>query len=362
MSDISKKLLKWYHKNKRELPWRKVNDPYAIWVSEVMLQQTQVNTVIPYYLRFIAEFPTVTALAQAEQDHVLKMWEGLGYYSRAINLHKSSQIVQQEYNGEVPSDPICFKKLMGVGDYINAAVQSIAFDHPLPVIDGNVKRVLSRLFEMTEAVNDIKFFKTYHERAEQLLDRENSGDYNQSIMELGAMVCKPRQMLCDKCPIHQYCQAFLNNTINQFPKRKMKQKIPSENWVAAIIQKKDKVLLTRRKTGGFLGGLWEFPGGKIENNQIIMESCQRYIHEKLNIHISIQKHLTQVKHTYTHFKQTMDVFLCEFQSGKIKLNGPADYHWISWSEINRYALPKSNLKVLAQLSKNDHQPIITHEN
>jgi len=350
MSDITKLLLEWYQKNKRDLPWRKVNDPYAIWVSEVMLQQTQVNTVIPYYTRFMSIFPNISALANADQDKVLKCWEGLGYYSRAINLHKSSQIVKNDYNGIVPSNPNHFKKMAGVGDYINAAVQSIAFSHPMAVVDGNVKRVLSRVYEMKEPVNDVKFLKIYYKRVENLLDKNHPGDFNQAIMELGALVCKPRQVHCNKCPISQFCKAYLNSSVSLYPKKNNKAKIPTENWVAAIIQKEDLFLLTRRKNGGFLSGLWEFPGGKIEKKDSINESCHNYIQEKLNIKISIQNHLTQIKHTYTHFKQIMDVLLCNYLSGTVELNGPADYHWVKYSEIKHYALPKSNLKFLSKIN------------
>ncbi|MBF0451349.1 MAG: A/G-specific adenine glycosylase [Candidatus Magnetomorum sp.] len=349
MTDIPKNLLIWFKSNKRDLPWRRVDDPYAIWVSEVMLQQTQVNTVIPYYHRFMEQFPTIMVLAQADQNHVLKCWEGLGYYSRAINLHKSSRLVENEYNGQVPSDPITFKKMPGVGDYINAAVQSIAFNYPLPVVDGNVKRVLSRLYEMPDTVNDTKNLKVFNQKAAALLDKKHPGDFNQAMMELGAMVCKPRHPVCHQCPVQDFCMVYCNETILEFPKRKSKPGIPTENWVAAVIQKEDKILLTRRKTGGFLGGLWEFPGGKIENKASMPESCLRSIQEKINIDISIRKHAIQIKHTYTHFKQTMDVFLCDYQSGTIQLNGPVEYRWIGLSDIDNYALPKSNLKFLAHL-------------
>jgi len=346
MKTIAQKLLNWFQVNRRSLPWRNTTDPYAIWVSEVMLQQTQVNTVIPYYERFLNSFPNIATLAKSDPDHVLKHWEGLGYYARAINLQKASQIVVDQFSGSVPKDPSLFKQLPGVGDYINAAVQSIAFGHRIAVVDGNVRRVLSRLYEMTETVNESKHAKIFANKAQTLLCKQNPGDFNQAIMELGALICMPRKPQCNKCPLTKDCNAFIHETISTFPMRKKKAVVPTQNWVAAVIQKDNKYLLTQRKTGGFLGGLWEFPGGKIFNNERYQNACVRHIKEQLQIKIQIKRHIAQIKHKYTHFNQTMDAFLCRYQSGSIVLNGPSNYKWINWSELDRFALPKSNLKFL----------------
>ncbi|ETR73010.1 MAG: A/G-specific adenine glycosylase [Candidatus Magnetoglobus multicellularis str. Araruama] len=220
--NISKNLLAWFQTHQRCLPWRKTRDPYAIWVSEVMLQQTQVNTVIPYYERFLKQFPDIISLANARQDNVLKSWEGLGYYARAINLHKASRIVVDSYSGHVPSNPKDFIQLPGVGDYINAAVQSIAFGHGLAVVDGNVRRVLARLYEMPETVNETRHAKQFAQKASALLNQDCPGNFNQAIMELGALICSPRNPDCINCPLTMDCQAFKNQTISMFPKRKKK--------------------------------------------------------------------------------------------------------------------------------------------
>jgi len=351
MKQITHKLLDWFQKNKRKLPWRETDDPYAIWVSEVMLQQTQVNTVIPYYLRFMTSFPDVNKLANARQDNVLKSWEGLGYYARAVNLHRASHIVVEKFNGQVPSDPALFRQLPGVGDYINAAVQSIAFGEKLAVVDGNVRRVLSRLYEMTEMVNQTKYAKVFASKADDLLSHDKPGDFNQAVMELGALICKPRQPLCDQCPVSAHCQAFKNDSVLVFPKRHIPPKIPTENWVAAIIKKDNKVLLTQRKTDGFLGGLWEFPGGKVHKNETSQDACLRYIQEQLKLEVRIISQAEQVKHAYTHFKQKMHPFICQYEAGDIILNGPVDYQWIFWSDIHQFALPKSNLKFLKKFDE-----------
>jgi len=351
MKTIPQKLVKWFQANRRSLPWRDTDDPYAIWVSEVMLQQTQVNTVLPYYERFLKMFPNIATLAKSNQDHVLKCWEGLGYYARAINFQKASQMVVEQFSGQVPSDPIVFRQLPGVGDYINAAVQSIAFGHKMAVVDGNVRRVLSRLYEMTETVNESKHAKIYAKKAQMLLCNQCPGDYNQAIMELGALICTPRNPQCNSCPLTNDCQAFRHDTVSVFPMRKKSPVTPTEKWVAAVIQRDNKFLLTRRKAGGFLGGLWEFPGGKMNNNETHKNACLRHIQEQLQINIHIKHHVTQIKHTYTHFKQIMDAFLCQYHSGTIILNGPVDYKWIDWSEINQFALPKSNLKFLKKFEQ-----------
>jgi len=346
MKTIAQKLLKWFETNRRTLPWRNTRDPYAIWVSEVMLQQTQVNTVIPYYKRFLKKFPNIEILSKSNQDDVLKCWEGLGYYARAINFQKASQMVMTQFSGQIPQDPQAFKQLPGVGDYINAAVQSIAFGHSMAVVDGNVRRVLSRLFEMQETVNENKYAKIFAQKAQSLLCENSPGDYNQAIMELGALICTPRNPQCNQCPLSKECEAYRHDTFTIFPLRKKSPVISTENWVAAIIQKDNKFLITQRKAGGFLGGLWEFPGGKIRNNETIQRACLRHIREQLQIDICINHHVTQIKHTYTHFKQIMDAFLCQYASGTIVLNGPADYKWIKWAQINQFALPKSNIKFL----------------
>jgi len=346
METIAQKLLTWFKSNSRSLPWRKTEDPYAIWVSEVMLQQTQVNTVIPYYHRFLEMFSDIAILANSDPNQVLKSWEGLGYYARAVNFHKASQIVVEQFSGQVPSDPIVFRQLPGVGDYINAAVQSIAFGHRMAVVDGNVRRVLSRLFEMPETVNESKYAKIFSEKAQTLISNQFPGDYNQAIMELGAIVCTPRNPKCKICPLSNDCQGYIHDTTLVFPKRKMRPVIPTENWVAAVIEKENKFLLTQRKAGGFLGGLWEFPGGKMNPNENHQNACMRLVQDQLQINILIKKHVTQIKHTYTHFKQRMDAFLCKYDSGQIHLNGPVNFKWIDWSEINQYALPKSNIKFL----------------
>lgn len=340
----------WYRQHHRKLPWRETDDPYHIWVSEVMLQQTQVATVIPYFEKFIKTFRTVSDLATADLQAVLKAWEGLGYYARARNLHKAAQVVSNYHDGEIPRNYSDFRKLPGVGEYVAAAVQSIAFGQPYPVVDGNVKRVLARLFQIEAPVNDSASMKIFQEIAAAVLDRQHPGEYNQAMMELGAMICRPPNPLCGQCPVSAFCRAFETGRQDEFPRRKEREKTPLYHIAVGVVRKGRRLLITRRAENGLLGGLWEFPGGKVrEGEETAAEACVREIKEEVNLEIKIIAYLTTVRHAYTHFKIVMDVFLCDYLSGEVALKGPVDFKWITVEEIKRYPFPKANHKFIPQI-------------
>ena len=347
--DFQEQLLNWYQQNHRQLPWRETLDPYRIWVSEVMLQQTQVKKVLPYYEKFIRRFPDITTLAQADLSDVLKEWELLGYYARARHLHKAAQIIKTTYNGQVPSNYKEFRKIPGVGDYIAAAVLSIAYKQNLPVLDGNVKRVLARIFQIEKPVNHASSLKYFYQQAEQLLYRKSPDHYNQALMELGATVCIPQNPRCYLCPVSKFCSAFQNGKQYDYPKKKRKKKIPQYKIVVGVIQKDGKILITQRKLKGLLAGLWEFPGGKMKQGEKAEKACLREIEEELGLRVKINQHLTQIKHAYTHFKIVMDVFLCQYISGSIHLKSAIAYHWIKISEIDTYPFPGANHKFIPKL-------------
>jgi A/G-specific adenine glycosylase len=346
------KLVVWYRFNHRKLPWRESPDPYHIWVSEVMLQQTQVATVVPYYLRFVEQFPDIRALAEADLQTVLKAWEGMGYYARARNLHKAAQVVTNDFGGEIPQNYTAFRKLPGVGEYIAAAVQSIAFDQPYAVVDGNVKRVLARLFLMEAPVNDSTLGKFFSENADKLLDRGHPADFNQAMMELGAVICRPQNPLCNQCPVSSFCETFKAGRQNELPRRRKKEKTPQYHIAVGVVCKGNRVLITRRAEKGLLGGLWEFPGGKVRRGaETAADACVREIKEEVNLNIKVDSHLTRVKHAYTHFKIVMDVFMCAYLSGEVALNGPVDFKWITVEEIEKYPFPKGNHKFMPLLQQ-----------
>jgi A/G-specific adenine glycosylase len=341
---IRRYLLAWYRKHQRELPWRQTKNPYFIWVSEVMLQQTQVNTVLPYYQKFLNHFPDIKGLAAAPLQTVLKVWEGMGYYARARNLHRAAKIMVKDHNGKIPANWEDIRKLPGVGDYISSAVLSIAFNRPYAVIDGNVKRVLARLCLIYAPVNKSSAVKTFNDAASKLLDNKNPGDFNQAIMELGAMVCKPNKPECGHCPLQTECLAYRSDMVEKFPKRLKSTPLPVYHIAVGVVAKKNHVLITQRKPDGLLGGLWEFPGGKIRIDEDPERACIREIKEEVNLTVAIDSYVTRVKHAYTHFKIIVDVFCCRFVSGKVKLNGPVDYRWIRLKQIDEFPFPKANHK------------------
>lgn len=342
-------LLTWFKKYQRDLPWRGIDDPYQIWVSEVMLQQTQVKKVVAYYERFIERFPNVQQLAAASLQDVLKVWEGLGYYARARNLHKAAQFIMEELNGEIPKDYATFRKLPGVGDYSAAAVHSIAFNAPYAAVDGNIKRVLARLYLINAPTNEASSAKHFQQKTDDLLDQDEPGLFNQAMMELGATVCRPQSPTCLVCPVNQFCEAFHDARQDEFPRRIKTAKVPEHHIAAGVIYKESEVLIVQRPLDGLLGGLWEFPNGQIGENEAAENACIRHITEVVNLSVTNVKYLTRVRHAFTHFKIIVDVFQCEYLSGEVTLSGPIDAKWVKLDALQDYPLPRATHKFLDKL-------------
>jgi len=340
-------------RDQRDLTWRNTDKPYYIWVSEVMLQQTQVKKVGDYYEKFISRFPKVEDLAAAPLQDVLKVWEGLGYYARARNLHKAAQVVVNELTGEVPADYTTFRKLPGVGDYSAAAVQSIAFNAPYAAVDGNIKRVLARLFLMEAPINDAKSTKVFQQQADTLLDRNVPGLFNQALMELGAIICRPQSPACLVCPVNLFCGAFDATRQAEFPKRRETKPTPERHLAVGVIYNKaGEVLLTQRQLDGLLGGLWEFPGGELADGETAEVACVRNINEVVNLSVRNVRYLTRVRHAFTHFKSVVDVFQCDYGDGEVVLNGPRDAKWVTVAALRDYPLPRATHKFLEELMNN----------
>ena len=350
-----KNLLAWFDTHSRKLPWRETEDPYRIWVSEVMLQQTQVKKVLEYYQKFVSRFPNVSSLAGAPLQDLLKTWEGLGYYARARNLHKAAQVVVGDLGGEIPADYAAFRKLPGVGEYIAAAVQSIAFNHPYAVVDGNVKRVLARLFLIDTPINQSASAKVFQERADLLLDHDVPGIFNQAMMELGATACRPQSPTCIVCPVNTVCRAFQTVRQEEFPVRQKSKPLPEYHIVAGVIHRGDRILITQRKPEGLLGGLWEFPNGKIRVEETAEQACVRTIREETDLLVEPIEYLTRVKHSYTHFKIVLDVFQCHYRSGEVVLNEAIDYRWITVDQIDQFPFPRSNHKFIPLLKRGEEE-------
>jgi len=346
----------WYGKHQRAMPWRNTDDPYKIWVSEVMLQQTQVATVEPYYHRFVDRFPTIHHLASALLDEVMKAWEGLGYYGRARHLHRAAKDIVSRFGGHVPDNIDGLLSLPGIGRYTAGAILSIAYDRPVPILDGNVKRLLTRVFHITENVDKTGTQKILWELAETLLPRARAGNFNQGMMELGAVVCKPAQPLCDSCPLAGICKAKRLSIQKDLPVRSSRKSIPHYDVTAGIIWKDGKFLITRRPPKGLLGGLWEFPGGKLEKGEDLESCLIREIREELGIRIEVLEPMISVRHAYSHFRITLHAFRCKYAGGKIRLLECDDYRWITSQELTAFAFPAADHRIIEVLMKQKEEP------
>jgi len=349
--------MRWYGENARDLPWRRTTDPYAIWVSEIMLQQTRVETVIPYYQRWMLEFPTLDALVLADQDQVLKLWEGLGYYSRALNLHKAANLIVKDFNGDLPEDVKSLESLPGIGRYTAGAIASIAFNHHAPILDGNIKRVFSRIFNISTPLKNSATEKELWRIAENLLPIDNPGDFNQALMELGALVCLPKNPACNCCPLQNDCLAYQYNLQRDLPVRKENTPIPHLQVTAAVIKKGGQILLAKRPSKGLLGGMWEFPGGKQEENESLPETLEREIKEELDATIQVGEHLGTYQHAYTHYKVTLHAYHCRLVSEDLKMNYHSDLVWAPLETLHSYPMGKLDRIIAKQLqAKSDISP------
>lgn len=347
---FSEDLITWYNANGRNLPWRNTSDPYHIWLSEVMLQQTQVATVIDYYHRFLETFPTIKDLANAPEDKVLKMWEGLGYYARCRNLHKTAKIVSENYKGKFPKTLDDVESLAGIGKSTAGAILTFSYGQRHPLLDGNVKRVLSRLFDIEDDITKSATIKTMWQLSEDLLSPASDPyAFNQGIMELGATICLPKQPRCLVCPVQKHCSALKAGTQLDRPVQPKKKATPHYDIGVGVIWKDGKILIQQRPKEGLLGGLWEFPGGKQEDKETIEDTVQREISEELGIKINLKDKIASVKHAYTHFKITLHAYHCDWISGTPTPTACDAWQWVDPQDLDQFAFPKANIKILEKL-------------
>ncbi len=359
MPPIAPILLEWWTAAPTPLPWRTAAapDPYAVWVSEVMAQQTQLATVIPYFERWMVRFPTLEALASAPLDDVLKQWEGLGYYSRARNLHTAAQTVMREHGGEMPRTAAGLQKLKGIGRYTAGAIASIAFGERAAVLDGNVIRVLTRLLDVAEDVTQTATKNKLWETAASLLPAERVGDYNQALMELGQRVCLPANPQCADCPLRPNCLAQARGTQLERPVKPPRQKTPHFEVAAGVIWQEEigrgPFLIAQRPHKGLLGGLWEFPGGKQEAGETIAQTLVREIEEELGIVIEVppahEHPFASIKHAYTHFRITLHALHALYRGGEIQHLGVADHAWVGTADLDHYAFAITDRKIIGEL-------------
>lgn len=339
---FSRKLAAWYTAHHRKLPWREGADPYRIWISEIMLQQTTVRAVVPYYEKWTQLFPDVRTLARAPLQRVLRAWQGLGYYQRARNLHRSARILVRDHAGRVPDDEKILGGLPGFGAYTTAAVLSLAYARPLPVVDANVRRVVMRIMGLRGEASSCmdNMIKTY---LRGVFPARGPGLFNQAMMELGALVCRSRNPQCLVCPVQDACRAAREGTQEAIP-RPGKRSTKKVAAAVAVIEDRGRFLIQRRPPSGLLAGLWEFPGGKIKRGENPEAALRREVREELGARVGHVRLLTIVRHAYTEYQVTLHVFSCRLQGP-----GPVmrpDRRWVSLRSVRRYPLPSGSVKIV----------------
>lgn len=355
---IGEDLLGWYADQRRDLPWRRRRDPYSVWVSEVMLQQTQVRTVQPYYERFMASFPTLEALAAASLDEVLKAWENLGYYARARHLHQAARQIVTEHAGRFPETWAEIRNLPGVGEYIAGAVLSIAFGHRVPAVDGNVRRVVSRLFAIDGPLQERRVQKQLAEIVQRLIPEEGPGEFNQGMMDLGATICTPRNPLCGACPVRRSCRAFDLNLQNELPKTAKRPAVPHRRMAAGVIRDDlGRVLLVRRPEEGLLGGLWSWPGVEVAEGRSLKAALRRMVSDDLGVRVRVGDSLGVVVHQYSHFRAVLHVYSVEcLEAPPSELSNPA-MQWFDPADLGDLALSKADRNILELVSSEFHPSV-----
>ena len=347
---FSDALLTWYRQSARELPWRGCTDPYAIWVSEIMLQQTRVETVIPYFEKWMQRFPTIRSLADAPQQDVLAAWEGLGYYSRARNLQHAAQIVVAQHNGALPGDVKALQRLPGIGRYTAGAIASIAFGLDEPVLDGNVRRVLARVHNLQEPARSPGGEARLWALASEHLPPGQASDYNQSLMDLGASICTPHSPNCTNCPVASFCQAYALGVQEQRPILPARPAIPHYTVTAAVIERNGKVLIAQRPQQGLLGGLWEFPGGKQQPEETLPDCLMREITEELGVSVDIGSSFGVYRHAYTHFRVTLHAFCCNLAEGsQPQPLQVQELRWVYPVELMDYPMGKIDRQIATRI-------------
>jgi A/G-specific adenine glycosylase len=349
MNDFSKKLLKWYSLHKRDLPWRDHGDPYAVWVAEIMLQQTRVAAVIPYYEKWMTRFPNIQSLAEATEKDVLIQWESLGYYGRARNIHKAARSIVENHNGTLPQELSELMKLPGIGRYTAGAIASMAFGKDIATLDGNIRRVLARFFNVSKLLGSTDGEAALWALAEENLPAGKAGDYNQAMMDLGATICLPKKPDCVICPLTHSCKARILSLQESLPIKKQKAAIPHHTVTAAVIRRGGKVLLAKRPSKGLLGGMWEFPGGKVEPGESLEEGLIRELHEELDAQIKISEPFGIYRHAYTHFRITLHAFLCELTAGEPKPVEAERLAWVRTNELDCFPMGKVDRQIARKL-------------
>lgn len=342
-------LVHWFEEHKRDLPWRRTNDPYRIWVSEVMLQQTRVDTVIPYYNNFVQKFPTLEDLAYAEEQEILKAWEGLGYYSRVRNLQTAVREVVEHYGGKVPDTKKDISQLKGVGPYTAGAVLSIAYHKPEPAVDGNVMRVISRVLLIEEDIGKAKTRPIFEKALAKMISPDKPSEFNQGLMELGALVCTPKSPGCLLCPVREHCRAYHTGKEKSLPIKEKKTKVTVKNMAAIVLRNKQgEVLIQRRPDSGLLAKLWQFPNVEVTKSTDSPQEClEDFFCSELEISVKIESAVQKVEHVFSHLVWNITVYEGTLLSEKNHVTSE-DTRWVDENSIESYPFPVSHQKIIEQ--------------
>ncbi len=346
-SPFQRKLLAWYHAYKRPLPWRLDGNPYRIFVVEVMLQQTQIKTVLPYYERWLKTVPNVYALARAPLDKVLKLWEGLGYYSRARNLHKAAKMIVEQFGGIIPNDLESLRSLPGIGRYTAGAIASIAYQKSVPLVDGNVFRVLSRVFNCKNDISKPKTQKKFYELATGLIPEKEPGNFNQALMELGSLTCIPETPRCPSCPVKSLCISFKKGDPSQLPVRANYLTIKKMEMVVGLLAQKDRILVRRRPASGIWGGLWELPGAVRKKGESLEEALCNEFQNEIGIALKIERKIKSIEHRFTHRLAKIYPFECKIEHGFELRPKNRNVRWANRKALQKLSFPVPHQKILS---------------
>lgn len=349
VSAVRRALLAWYRRNARDLPWRRTRDPYRIWLAESMLQQTRIGTALPYYQRFVECFPTVQALADAKLDDVLRLWAGLGYYTRARNLHKAARIIARGRGGEFPRTAEELQQLPGVGRYTAGAVASMAFGERVAVVDGNVKRVLARLFAIEASIEAAQTARQLWTLAERLVAPRAAGPFNQALMELGAGVCLPKKPGCPTCPLRKWCRAAAQGIQERLPKRRRKKPVPRVEAAAAAVRRNGRYLIVKRPAKGLLGGLWKLPSVDVQDGRLPYDSLRKHLKEMVGRDVTIDEPLGTVRHAFSHRRLELHVYRCHLRGAQAARSARDDIRWVLPRQFGDYAFASVDRKALTLL-------------